>query len=194
MRAGVWMVAAMVISMPAWAAGQGEPAGSSAHVVQGAVVAQPPADSGASGASGVSGASAAKPAHPAHASHGRHAAKARGAHGNAAPHAQGRAGHEHTVTAAHANGAHTRPKAKSSHVPAHAGVQRHASGEAHAANRPHHPASAVAAAPRSVTQKHPAPNAVTVRPAQRRRLVVDAPPPRVHRAIPTPRELPPILS
>lgn len=183
MRAGVLMVAAMVFAIPAWAAGQGESSGTSAHVTQGAVVAQP------------SAASTATRTHSAHpASHGGHAPKGRGAHGGAASHARGRARHAHSAAPVHASSAHAKPKAKSSHKAARAGTQRHAPQETQAAHRPQPPASAAMSTPRSVTQKRPAPKPAAVRPGQRHRLIVNVPPPAVHRAIPAPHELPPILS
>lgn len=125
-------------------------------------------------------------------------APAHGGQGVAASHSHGRKSHAHAAESIQASGSHHVPKAsKPSHAKGAGGsavAQRHAPGEAHAAARPHDPASAAVPAPRSVTQKRTAPKPAAVRPAPRRRLVVQSSPPRVHRAIPAPHELPPILS
>jgi hypothetical protein len=121
---------------------------------------------------------------PAHAARGGHGSKAHGAQGGAALHAHGGKTHAKVgATGGHAQGF---AKGKAQHGAVHA--------ETHAVRRPHQPASAATSAPRSVAQKRPVPKPAAVRPVPHRKLVVNAPPPHVHRAIPAPRELPPILS
>ncbi|WP_321899000.1 hypothetical protein [Paraburkholderia heleia] len=120
--------------------------------------------------------------------------KARGGHAGAASHTAGR--HTHAMGSTHASTPRDVAKAgKPSHAAKdHAAAQRHTPGEAHAAARSHHPASGAVPAPKTVTQKRPAPKPAAVRPVPRHKLVVDAPPPRIQRAIPMPHALPPILS
>jgi hypothetical protein len=140
-------------------------------------------------------ASAQSAAHSAgkssHASAGGRASKAHG--GGASHHAQqGRKAHSRAIASAHGSGTHAAPKAGSSHAAGQTTAQRHTPGEA--ANHPHQAASPATPASRNVGQKRPAPKPAAVRPVPHRKLVVQAPPPRVHRAIPAPHELPPILS
>ncbi|MBB2931337.1 hypothetical protein [Paraburkholderia silvatlantica] len=159
------MVAAMVFAAPVWAWGQGKTAG--AHAGQGAAAAQQ--------------------------SHGGQASKARGGHAGAASHTAGR--HTHATGSTDASAPrHVAKAGKPSHAKLHAAAQRHTPGETHAAVRRHHPASGAVPAPKTVTQKRPAPKPAAVRPAPRHKLVVDAPPPSIQRAIPVPHALPPILS
>lgn len=122
-------------------------------------------------------------------SHGAHASNARGAHGIAVSHTTGRPAH--AAGSAHASAPRDVAKVGK---PSHAAAHRHTPGEVHTAARTHHPASGAAAAPKTVTQRRPAPKPAAVHPAPRHKLVVDAPPPHIQRAIPAPHALPPILS
>ncbi|MEM5311193.1 hypothetical protein VSR72_05455 [Paraburkholderia sp. JHI869] len=160
------MVAAMVFAAPVWALGQGKTAG--AHAGQAADAARQ--------------------------SHGAQTSKARGGRGGAASHTTGH--HTHAAgSTTHASAPRSAAKAgKPSHANGHVAAQRHTPGEAHAAAGAHHPASGAAPAPQTVTQKRPTPKPAAVRPAARHKLVVDAPPPHIQRAIPAPHALPPILS
>ncbi|WP_321930606.1 hypothetical protein [Paraburkholderia guartelaensis] len=159
------MLAAMIFAAPVWAWGQGKTAG--AHAGHGAAAGQP--------------------------SHGGQESKARGGHGGAVSHATGH--HAHTTGSTHASVPRNAATAgKPSHAKSHAAAQRHTSGEVHAGARSHHPTAGAAPAPKTVTQKRPAPKPAAARPAPRHKLVVDAPPPNIQRAIPVPHALPPILS